>query len=139
MDAVKEQLLADSLYGYRGERDVSLLPTLNRSLIETVGYSFIRRSWFQFYEEKLYIMIFNLDPDKIDYYSIYSSLVLKYGEPVFLDPHKAVWADDKVTLSLERPLTVKYVDTPTFSKLLDASGADKAITDMMRENFVSEF
>lgn len=44
MDAVKEQLLADGLFGYRGERDVSLLPTMNRSLIETVGPSFIKRS-----------------------------------------------------------------------------------------------
>ncbi len=139
MDAVKEALLADSLFGYRGERDVSLLPTKNRSLIETVGLSFIKRSWFQFYEEKLYIMTFNLDSDLVDYYSIYSALVEKYGEPVSIDPRKAVWSDDRVTLSLERPLTVKYVDSEVFKSLLDESGAGRAAADIGRENFISEF
>jgi len=139
MDAVKEALLADSLFGYRGERDVSLLPTMNRSLIETVGQSFVKRSWFQFYEEKLYIMTFNLDSEKVDHYSVYSALVGKYGEPVSLDPRKAVWSDDRVTMSLERPLTVKYVDTEVFKSLLDESGADRAATDIQRESFISDF
>lgn len=139
LDAVKEQLLADSLFGYRGERDVSLLPTMNRSLIETEGNSFIRRAWFQFYEENLYVMIFNLDSEKVDYYSIYSSLVSKYGEPGSLDPHKSEWTDGKVTLTLERPLTVKYVDAEVFAKLLDSSGAEKAMSDIMRETFINEF
>jgi len=139
MDAVKESLLADSLFGYRGERDVSLLPTMNRSLIETVGSSFIKRSWFQFYEEKLYIMTFNLDPEKVDYYSIYSALVEKYGEPVSLDPRKAVWSDDRVTMSLERPLTVKYVEAEVFKSLLDESGADRAVADIQRESFIGDF
>lgn len=139
IDAVKEALLSDSLFGYRGERDVSLLPTMNRSLIETVGASFIKRSWFQFYEEKLYIMTFNLDSGKVDYYSVYSALVGKYGEPVSLDPRMAVWSDDRVTLSLERPLTVKYVDSEVFKSLLDESGADKAAADILREGFINDF
>jgi hypothetical protein len=139
MDAVKELLIADSIFGYRGERDVSLLPTMNRSLIETVGPSFIRRSWFQFHEEKLYVMTFNLDPDRVDYFSIYSTLVSKYGEPNTLDPQKAVWDDGKVTLSLERPLTVRYVDEEVFKDLLAASGTEKAAYDVLREEFIRDF
>jgi hypothetical protein len=139
MDAVKEQLLADGLFGYRGERDVSLLPTMNRSLIETVGPSFIKRSWFQFHEDKLYVMTFTLDSERVDYYSMYSTLVSKYGEPVSLDPRKAVWDDGKIILSLERPLTVRYVDEKVFTDLLAASGTDKAASDLLRENFISDF
>lgn len=139
IEAVKKELLGDGLFGYRGERDISMLPTMNRTLIESVGDSFIRRSWFQFFEDKLYVMTFNLDPDRMDYYSMYSTLVQKYGEPTSLDPHKAVWSDDKVTLSLERPLTVKYVDMEVFNGLLDKSGADTAMTDLLRENFLNEF
>jgi hypothetical protein len=139
IEGVKEQLLADGIFGYRGERDVSLLPTMNRSLIETSGSSFISRAWFQFYEEKLYIMTFKLDGDKVDYYSIYSSLVAKYGEPVFLDPRKAQWGDERVTLTLERPLTVKYVDAAVFADLLGTSGADAAVSDILREDFINEF
>lgn len=139
MDAVKEQLLADGLFGYRGERDVSLLPTMNRSLIETVGPSFIKRSWFQFHEDKLYVMTFTLDSERVDYYSMYSTLVSKYGEPVSLDPRKAVWDDGKIILSLERPLTVRYVDEKVFTDLLAASGTDKAASDLLRESFISDF
>ena len=139
IQTVKEQLLADSLFGYRGERDVSLLPTLNRTLIETAGFSFISRSWFQFYEEKLYIMSFYLDSEKVDYYSVYSSLVQKYGEPAFLDPRKAVWSDGRITLSIERPLTVKYIDSAVFASLLDRSGTEKAVSEMLREEFINEF
>lgn len=139
IEAVKKELLSDSFFGYRGERDLSLLPTQNRSLIETVGTSFISRSWFQFYKDTLYIMTFNIDPSKVDYYSVYTSLVQKYGEPLSLDPRKAQWGDDTVTLTLERPLTVKYVDTAVFTSLLDKSGTEKAATDMLRETFINEF
>jgi hypothetical protein len=139
IDAVKEALQKDAIFGYRGERDVSLLQGENRSLIETSGLSFIKRSWLQFSDGKLYIMIFSLDPDLVDYYSMYSSLVAKYGEPVSLDPRKAVWANDKVSLSLERPLTVKYIDLTTFNALLDKSGTEKAASDIRREEFINGF
>lgn len=139
LEEAKKALLADHIFGYRGDRDVSLLPTMNRTLIETVGDSFIRRAWFQFHEEALYIMTFNMDPGLVDYYSIYKSLVGKYGEPSALDPRKAMWEDGKVTLSLERPLTVKYMDAEVFASLLGETGADKAAYDLLRENFVNGF
>jgi hypothetical protein len=139
VDAAKEALQKDSLFGYRGERDVSLLPGENRSLIESSGLSFVTRTWLQFSDDKLYIMTFNLNPEKVDYYSIYSALVAKYGEPTSLDPKKAVWADDKNQLSLERPLTVKYIDLKTFQELLDVSGTAKTAADLAREDFINGF
>ncbi len=139
MDAVKGQLLGDPLFGYRGERDVSLLPGENRTLIETAGGSFVKRAWFQFYEDKLYIMTLSLDSEKVDYYSLYTHFVEKYGEPTSLDPRKAVWTDDKTTMSLERPLTVKYTDAETFKKLLDADTTAKAASDVGREDFINGF
>jgi hypothetical protein len=139
MASVKELLLADSVFGYRGERDVSLLPGENRTLIETSGLAYIKRAWFQFLEDKLYIMTFSLDPDKVDYYSIYTHLVEKYGEPVSLDPRKAVWEGEGVTLSLERPLTVKYVDSETFASLLEKDTTGKAASEISREGFINEF
>jgi len=139
METVKKQLLSDGIFGYRGERDVSLLPHKNRSLIETTGPSFIRRSWFQFYKDSLYIMTFTIDADRMDYYSMYSSLVEKYGEPESLDPRKALWSDERVILTLERPLTVKYVDAAVFQSLLDADTTGKAASDVLREEFIGDF
>lgn len=139
IDTVKEQLLKDGIFGYRGDRDVSFLHTESRSLIETAGPSFIDRSWFQFHEDALYVMIFRLNPDRIDYYSVYTTLVKKYGEPTRLDPRVALWSDDRITLSLERPLTVKYVDAVVFSQLIESDTTERAMSDVLREDFLNEF
>ena len=61
LDQVKKALKANTDFGYHGERDVSLLPGENRILIETdastyAGFSFLERCWFQFYNDKLYII-----------------------------------------------------------------------------------
>lgn len=138
-DSVKEALLKDSIFGYRGERDISLLPGKNRSLIETKGSSNIKRAWFQFYADSLYIIIIQMDTDKIDYYSMYSALTTKYGEPVSIDPKRAVWKNEKISMILERPLAVKYIDLTVFNELLEKSQTDKAYSDILREDFINDF
>ena len=139
MDAVKEVLLKDPIFGYRGERDISLLPGKNRSLIETRGSSNIKRAWFQFYEDNLYIIIIQMDTDKIDYYSMYSALTSKYGEPLSIDPKRAIWKNETVSMILERPLAIKYIDLKVFNELLEKSQTDKAYSDILREEFINDF
>lgn len=139
LEEAQDALQADGLFGYRGERDLSLLPGGSRTLIETAGPSFIRRSWLQFHEGKLWSMTFTLDPGRIDYYSVYSTLVAKYGEPHSLNPSKARWTDDRVILTLERPLTIKYLDAAVFESLLAGSFAGQAASDMLREAFLEDF
>lgn len=136
IEEVKKMLLADSLYGYRGERDVSLLPTQNRVLIESEGLSFLNRSWFQFYQDKLYTMTFKLDSDRVDFYSVFKTLQDKYGEPTSLDPEKIVWKDEKVTLSLERPLVIKFIDTQVFAEIQNTSKVNKSTEELTRKGFL---
>lgn len=136
IDAVKQALANDSIFGYRGERDVSLLPSPNRVLIETSGLSFLDRSWFQFYEDKLYTMIFKLDEDRVDFYSLFKTLNEKYGEPTSLSPDKVVWKDDNITLCLERPLTLKYIDTKVFKEIQDKAGIEKNKEEITRQGFL---
>ena len=136
VDDVKKMLKADSIYGYRGERDVSLLPTQNRVLIESEGLSFLNRSWFQFYKDKLYTMTFKLDADRVDFYSVFKSLQDKYGEPTSLDPEKIVWKDDRVTLSLERPLVIKFIDTQVFTEIQNTSKVNKSTEELTRKGFL---
>ena len=62
LDRVKELLTRDSQFKFRGDPDVSLLASPNESLIETEGFSFIDRAYFQFHEGKLYTIILALDP-----------------------------------------------------------------------------
>jgi len=139
IEDVKETLKKDESFAYRGEKDVSLLGNKNRSLIESEGSYFVRRGLFQFYNEKLYTIIVQMNPENIDYYSIYSSLVEKYGEPGLVDQKKALWENDRVRLVLERPLTIKYIDTATFNEILAARSKKRAVSDEVRERFVNAF
>ena len=137
--AVKDALKQDAVFGYRGERDVSLLLTENRSLIESAGSYFISRSWFQFYKDNLYTMIFKLNTDTVDYYSVYSKFCEKYGEPTSINPQRAVWEDEHTRVVIERPLIVKYIDLTVFKELISQSTTEKAAAETNRQNFIDGF
>jgi hypothetical protein len=140
MERVKQLLQADPTYfSYQGDEDVSLLPSKNQSLIEVVGFSYVKRAYFQFYRDKLYAIILSLNAEKIDYYSVYRELADKYGEPPTLSPQDMSWTSDTVRLSLERPLSVKYVDLAAFDAIRNAGSAAKAIEDIGRQDFLNEF
>ena len=136
---VKEGLKKDSSFVYRGDKDVSMLLSQNRSLIESEGVNFLKRAFFQFYNEHLYTIIVQMNPENIDYYSLYSSLVDKYGEPSFVDQKKALWENDRVRLVLERPLTVKYIDTAVFNEILASRTKKQALSDEVRQRFLNAF
>ena len=139
IDAVKEALKKDAVFGYRGDRDVSMLLTENRSLIESAGSFFIARSWFQFYKDNLYTMILKLNTDTVDYYSVYSKFCEKYGEPASINPQRAVWENEHTRVVIERPLIVKYIDLTVFNELISQSTTEKAASETNRQNFIDGF
>jgi hypothetical protein len=139
LDQVKAALKADGLFRYRGDPDVSFLPQTSQYLIECAGTSFVRRAYFQFADGRLFIMILVLDEQKLDHYSMFSTLSAKYGQPTSLSPQEAVWQSDPVRFSLERPLTVKYVDNKTFAAILSQGGAQKDLEQLSREKFLEQF
>ena len=136
LEDVKTALLRDPDFGYRGERDVSLLPGENRQLIETNGADFLGNCWFQFHENSLYIISINVNPDFMDYYSIFSTLCKKYGNPNYLDPEKATWENESVILSLEKPLCLKYTDAQTYAKINEESKVQEATIEYLRQGFL---
>ncbi|MEL3909312.1 MAG: hypothetical protein P1P64_09950 [Treponemataceae bacterium] len=139
LESVKDALLSDKLFGYRGERDFTLLASPNRSAIETAGTSFIERAWFQFSEESLYTITLKLNTDKVDHYSIYKHFCEKYGEPLDINPQRAVWEDTSVRITIERPLTVKYLDLGVFNSMLEKDKTETADSELKREAFINEF
>ncbi len=139
MDQVKAALKADALFRYRGDPDVSFLPQTKQYLIECEGASFLRRAYFQFADGRLFIMILVLDEQRLDHYSMFSTLTAKYGQPTSLSPQETVWQSDAVRFSLERPLTVKYVDARTFAAILSQGGAQKDLEQLSREKFLEQF
>jgi hypothetical protein len=139
LDEVKQALKTDPLFRYRGDPDVSFLPQTNQYLIECDGNSYLRRAYFQFADSRLFIMILVLDTQKLDHFSLFSALSTKYGQPTTLNPQESVWQSDPVRFSLERPLTVKYVDNKTFSAILAKGGARGDLDQLSREKFIEQF
>lgn len=135
-DSVIEALKKNYLFSYRGPEDVSLLPSPNQSLIEVSGTSFVKRGYFQFFEGKLWTIILVLDQDKIDHYSIYTTLVARYGEPGLLDPKEARWEDGSVRMALERPLSLRYMDMTVYRRLRDEAKAGQSFSEFDREGFL---
>jgi hypothetical protein len=139
LDTVKRLLQEDPLYAYRGDPDVSMLPQPQQTLIECAGTSYIRRAFFQFHERRLYILILALDPEKLDYFSLYSTLTEKYGAASSLDPSAAVWEFQGLRLSLERPLSVKYIDTEVFERLQEEGKAGQDLRELAKDRFLEQF
>jgi hypothetical protein len=155
---IKEAIAQDALFQYQGETPgldsglsppsmseatglVSLPSATNTVSIEALGSgAYISQAWFQFNDDKLYIMAFALNPLLMDRFSVYTSLVKKYGEPSSLNPQMAVWGDSAATrLSLETPLTVKYIDTASFNALINAASTASAAEERSREAFLNDF
>jgi hypothetical protein len=139
IDKVKELLLKDPYFDYKGDPDISFLPVTQQALIECSGNLFIDRVYFQFHEVKLFIMIIELNQTKLDYYTMFTTLTKKYGESSYLDPSEAVWNFSDIRLSIEKPLRVKYIDSKLFEKLKDAGKAEKSLEDLSRDEFLKDF
>src|SRR5574344_269229 len=141
VEQTKRELIKNSDFGYHGDRDVSLLPSNNQTLIETdaergLGSNFLTQCWFQFNNDKLYIITINVNTDKMDYYSIFTTLTSKYGEPISISPKEAVWKNGNVTMTLEKPLTLKYIDNEEFNSLLKYSNVPLSPTETTRNMFL---
>jgi len=139
LERVKQLLIDDPLFDYRGDPDISFLPLPPQTLIETSGSSFIRRAYFQFDQDLLYIIILSMDPDRLDYYTLYSTLSEKYGQPTRLDPTAAVWQFEGLRLSLERPLNVKYIDSTVFEALKEEGQVQQDLWEISKDNFLQQF
>jgi len=141
VDDTKDALKKDHQFGYRGDRDVLLSPKDHETVIETdptnyASYSFFDRCWFQFKDGKLCVMTLSMDTQRMDHYSIFSELCEKYGNPDEISPKKSVWYSDSVTLSLEKPLILKYVDAKVFKDKVDSSKVEKSTFEKAKDAFL---
>jgi len=139
LDNLKDALLKDKLFNFRGDRDVSFIPAREESLVETTGSSFVRRAFFQLRDGVLFIMSLTLDTGLLDYYSMFTNLVEKYGQPSSLDPKEAVWETEDTRITLERPLTIKYIDKKVLDDIISESALIQSRRVSERQEFLDEF
>ena len=143
LEETKENLVKDPDFGYHGDRDVSLIPNSSKVLIETdaekgLGSNFLTHCWFQFFNDELFIITINVNPQKMDYYSIFTKLCEKYGEPTSFNPQSATWKNNDVTMSLEKPLTLKYIDNEIFEQTQNFSNIQASPTEVTRDMFLDD-
>jgi hypothetical protein len=140
LEGLKTALREDTAFNFREDRDVSLIPSApEQTLVETQGRTFIRRAFFQLRSGAVFIMAFTLDPQMVDHYSVFTTLVKRYGEPASLSPREAVWESDETRVSIERPLTVKYIDKTVFNELVRGPASDAARELFQRNEFLEGF
>lgn len=139
LDEAKEILSKDSYFDYRGDPDVSMLLSENKTIIESEGNVYIENGYFQFYDNKLYTITLILDIEKIDYHSIFKSLSDKYGKYSALTPKIVTWENEEIRITLEKPLTIKYVGLNVYNTIIANDTTEIAIQEKLRENFINEF
>jgi hypothetical protein len=139
LDDLKENLISDNLFNFRGDRDVSFLPAREQSLVETTGATFIKRAFFQLRDGQVFIMSFSLNTEIIDHYSIFMQFQEKYGQPSYLDPRTAICETEETRISIERPLTVKYIDRVVFDDIVNESGLRESDQVRLRQEFLNDF
>lgn len=139
MDQVKIQLTEDDYLNYRGDPDVSMLLADKQTLIECKGYRHIDRGFFQFYNDKLYTITLILDRNEVDYHSIYRHFTEKYGKHNSLSPDRVVWESSDIRISIEKPLTIKYIGLNVYSEIVEKDTTEKAVQEQLLEEFISEF
>jgi len=136
---VKENLRSDNWFNYQGDPDLSLLQRPRASVIDTEGSLFISRGLFQFEENLLIAIVLELNSKRLDWYSVYLALEGKYGAPSDLSPTKIVWEDSYTRLTMEKPLTVKYLDRAAFERALEEDLNRKSWLAQARGEFLNEF
>lgn len=139
VEEVRRALDEDGNFRYRGEPDVSILQSSGDALIECEGLYYIDHASFQFVDEKLFTITLIFDRGVLGYYTMFSTLQGKYGDPLDLSPDRAVWEDEKVRLALERPLRLKYIDAVVLERLRTESERSKSIERIDRERFLEQF
>jgi len=139
LDDLKQNLTTDTLFNFRGDRDVSMLPAREQSLVETTGSTFIKRAFFQLRDGEVFIMAFSLNTEIMDHYSIFTQFQEKYGQPSYLDPRIAIWETEETRIAIERPLTVKYIDKAVFDDIVNESGLIESNQVRLRQEFLNDF
>ncbi len=140
LEEVKSILKGHDSFYYQGDPDVSLLERENKTLLEVEGLNFFRSGQFQFSpNDELFVIVLVMDPARIDYYSLYTTLTEKYGNPEDVSPQRAFWEDDRMRLSLERPVTLRYIYSEVFDRLAEKGEALTSYEKLSREDFLSRF
>ncbi len=137
--AALESLLDGSESFDYQKQEVSLIPNNEQTLITVPGSNYISTGLFQFSDDRLIAITLHLDSKKVGYYTLFSNLAEKYGQTDTFTPQRVTWEDGPVTLSLERPAIIKYLDSAFFDSELATLQERQITEETQREIFLQKF
>jgi hypothetical protein len=135
----EDALRGDSAFQYRGRPDVSMALSDGQEQIDTRGRGYVDRGLQAFHNGRVYNISLYLNQQRVDYFQLFEQLRTRYGDPVDLDPQRAIWEDETTRIELERPLTVQYLDLAVFRERRGQARTREAVEDTTREAFLEEF
>jgi hypothetical protein len=84
-------------------------------------------------------MSYSLNTGMMDHYSMFTTLSGKYGDPTYITPRESVWETEDTRITLERPLTIKYIDKKAFEDIISESTLIQSRRVQERQEFLNEF
>ncbi len=136
MDTV-ESILDESKYFIYDSKLISWLPFT--PLISAKGRGLINVGHFHFVDDQLYSINLIINPIQMDYYTLMTQFNEKYGKYSSLDPSRVLWLSETASISLEKPLTVSYLDLELHQIYINQSEIEKSNAQQTREEFLDEF
>ncbi|MBN1524200.1 MAG: hypothetical protein JW904_06960 [Spirochaetales bacterium] len=138
IDQAKELLAKDPLFNHK-DPDVYFLPAKEQTLIESEGKGYVKRIFLQFVDKQLFSVIIDMNENKVDYYSLFTTFQGKYGTFDKFTPDFVYWEKKNIRLTLEKPLTVKYLDLQKFNEKKQEKRADIVDEDASLKEFLDQF
>jgi hypothetical protein len=139
LEELKTALTEDAAFAFRGDRDVSFLPDSNQNLVDSAGRGMIKRAFFQIKDDAVFVMTFEMNTERIDHYSVFTTFSAKYGPPILINPKQSEWEDGETRIYIERPLTVKYIDKNVFDRIVSESNLAESSALIQRQEFLEDF
>ena len=56
-----------------------------------------------------------------------------------MSPSIVTWENNTVRITLEKPLTIKYVGLDIYNSIIEGDTTEKAIQEQLKEDFIGEF
>ncbi|HOJ49214.1 MAG TPA: hypothetical protein PKW55_00180 [Spirochaetota bacterium] len=136
-ETVIEKLKKDNLI-LLPSTDFDLMDEDDRKTIIAKIPPYIERIYYQFEDDKLFIISIFFDNKKFSYLEVYKKLKEKYGNPVLYNSLQAIWEDEKTKIVLDNLPSIKYIDKDILNKTVSGERENEN-KDKIKRSIIDEF
>lgn len=135
-ETVMSKLKSDTLLLVDPDSDFGDMDEENPELIKAKIPPYIRHAYYQFYENKLFVISLFFDKKYFSYTSMYQNLKQKYGKPIYYDSKNTIWENQNTWLILDNLPSLKYIDREVFQKIKETNKRNLYPKDMILDKIL---